>query len=38
MIRPVPHPQDPEMKLLGNPLKFDGERLPQRVCRPLNDD
>ena len=35
MIRRVPHPNDPEMKLLGNPLKFDGERLTQRVCRPL---
>jgi crotonobetainyl-CoA:carnitine CoA-transferase CaiB-like acyl-CoA transferase len=35
MVRPVPHPQDPELKLLGNPLKFDGQRLQQRVCRPL---
>ncbi len=35
MIRPVPHPEDPEMKLLGNPLRFDGERLSQRACRPL---
>lgn len=37
MIRPVSHPHDPEMKLLGNPLKFDGARLPQRVCQPLQD-
>jgi len=35
MVRPVPHPGDPELKLLGNPLKFDGARLSQRVCRPL---
>jgi crotonobetainyl-CoA:carnitine CoA-transferase CaiB-like acyl-CoA transferase len=36
MVRSVPHPRDPEMKLLGNPLKFNGERLSQRVCRPLD--
>ena len=35
MVRPVPHPQDAELKLLGNPLKFDGQRLSQRVCRPV---
>jgi crotonobetainyl-CoA:carnitine CoA-transferase CaiB-like acyl-CoA transferase len=35
MVRAVPHPRDPAMKLLGNPLKFNGERLAQRVCRPL---
>ena len=37
MVRSVPHPRDPEMKLLGNPLKFDGQRLPQRACRPLQE-
>ena len=37
MVRPVPHPQDADMKLLGNPLKFDGARLPQRPCRPLGE-
>jgi crotonobetainyl-CoA:carnitine CoA-transferase CaiB-like acyl-CoA transferase len=36
VVRSVPHPRDPEMKLLGNPLKFNGERLSQRVCRPLD--
>jgi crotonobetainyl-CoA:carnitine CoA-transferase CaiB-like acyl-CoA transferase len=35
MVRPVPHPQDPAMKLLGNPIKFDGQRLSQQPCRPL---
>lgn len=35
MVQAVPHPDDPQLKLLGNPLKFDGERLAQRVCRPL---
>ena len=35
MVRAVPHPQDADMKLLGNPLKFDGARLSQQPCRPL---
>lgn len=37
MVRSVPHPQDRDMKLLGNPLKFDGQRLAQQPCRPLKD-
>lgn len=37
MLRPVPHPRNAELKLLGNPLKFNGERLSQRVCRPLEN-
>jgi crotonobetainyl-CoA:carnitine CoA-transferase CaiB-like acyl-CoA transferase len=36
VVRSVPHPRDPEMKLLGIPLKYNGERLSQRVCRPLD--
>lgn len=35
MVRPVPHPKDPEMKLLGNPIRFDGKRLSQQPCRAL---
>jgi crotonobetainyl-CoA:carnitine CoA-transferase CaiB-like acyl-CoA transferase len=35
MVRPVPHPQDPALKLLGNPIKFDGQRLSQQPCRTL---
>jgi crotonobetainyl-CoA:carnitine CoA-transferase CaiB-like acyl-CoA transferase len=35
MVRPVPHPHDPEMKLLANPLRFDGQRLDQQPCRSL---
>ena len=35
MVRPVPHPQDPEMRLLGNPIRFDGKRLAQQPCQPL---
>jgi crotonobetainyl-CoA:carnitine CoA-transferase CaiB-like acyl-CoA transferase len=35
MVRSVPHAKDPNMKLLGNPIKFDGQRLSQQPCRPL---
>ncbi|WP_285410150.1 CoA transferase [Variovorax sp. efr-133-TYG-130] len=35
MVRTVPHPLAPDMRLLGNPLKFDGNRPTQRVCGPL---
>ena len=35
MVANVPHPCDPEMKLLSNPIKFDGVRLAQRVCESL---
>ncbi len=35
MIQAVPHLDDPQLKLISNPLKFDGARLAQRVCRPL---
>ncbi|MEJ8850036.1 CoA transferase [Variovorax rhizosphaerae] len=35
MVKDVPHPADPEMKLLANPIRFDGGRLEQVACRPL---
>lgn len=36
MVRSVPHAKEPSMRLLGNPIKFDGERLSQQPCRPFN--
>ena len=38
MIQNVPHPARPDMRVLGNPLKVNGERLAQRVCSPLGAD
>lgn len=35
MVCSVPHPLDPGLKLLGNPLRFDGVRLSQKVCQPF---
>lgn len=35
MVRAVPHPLAPDLKLLANPLKFDGIRPTQRVCGSL---
>lgn len=34
MVRPMSHPEDAEMRLLGNPLKSDGARLSQQPCCP----
>jgi crotonobetainyl-CoA:carnitine CoA-transferase CaiB-like acyl-CoA transferase len=38
MIRNVPHPAKPGMRLLANPIKIDGRRLDQSVCSPLGAD
>ena len=38
MIKAVPHPDLPSMRLLANPLKIDGERPHQAVCSPLGAD
>ena len=38
MVRPVPHPLRPGFRMLANPLRFNGERLAQRVCSPLGAD
>ena len=38
MVRTVPHPLKPDMKLLANPLKVDGRRPEQTVCSPLGAD
>jgi crotonobetainyl-CoA:carnitine CoA-transferase CaiB-like acyl-CoA transferase len=32
MIAHVPHPERPDMRVLANPIKINGERLGQRVC------
>jgi crotonobetainyl-CoA:carnitine CoA-transferase CaiB-like acyl-CoA transferase len=38
MVRGVPHPLLPGMRLLANPLKIDGVRPEQTVCSPLGAD
>lgn len=38
MIQNVPHPARADLRVLSNPLKFNGERLPLRVCSPLGAD
>jgi crotonobetainyl-CoA:carnitine CoA-transferase CaiB-like acyl-CoA transferase len=38
MIQSVPHPAAPDMRLLANPLRINGERLPLAVCAPLGAD
>ena len=38
MIATVPHPENPDLKLLANPLKIDGERPAQGVCSAMGED
>jgi crotonobetainyl-CoA:carnitine CoA-transferase CaiB-like acyl-CoA transferase len=38
MIRNVPHPEKPDLRMLANPIKINGQRLEQAVCSPLGAD
>jgi len=38
MVQPLPHPQAPDLRVMANPVRIDGERLPGRVCSPLGAD
>ena len=38
MINTVAHPAKPELKVLANPIKLNGQRLEQAVCSPLGAD
>lgn len=38
MIAPVPHPRRPDFRMLANPIKVDGRRLPARSAPQLGAD
>src|SRR5690606_25133486 len=38
MLQAMPHPQRPDFRVLANPIKLDGERLPGRACPELGAD
>lgn len=38
MIHNVPHPARPDMRVLANPLKINGQRVEQRVCSAVGAD
>ncbi|ODT25721.1 MAG: CoA-transferase [Hyphomicrobium sp. SCN 65-11] len=38
MVRTVPHPAMPGMRVLANPIKINGKRLEQAPCSPLGAD
>ena len=38
MLAQVPHPAKPALRVLANPLRFDGARPPLRACSPLGAD
>ena len=38
MLQTVPHPHKSDLRLLSNPIRLNGERLPARPCSPLGGD
>ncbi len=38
MVQALPHPLDPGLRMLANPIKLDGQRLPGRGCAALGAD
>lgn len=38
MVENIPHPARPDFRMLANPLKINGQRLPGRVCHSLGED
>jgi crotonobetainyl-CoA:carnitine CoA-transferase CaiB-like acyl-CoA transferase len=38
MIDQVPHPQEAELRMLANPIRLDGRRLPARAAPQLGED
>lgn len=38
MVRQVPHPQNANMEILGNPIKMDGQRLQGKACGSMGSD
>jgi crotonobetainyl-CoA:carnitine CoA-transferase CaiB-like acyl-CoA transferase len=38
MIHTIGHPAKPDMRVLSNPIKINGERLPQKPCSPYGAD
>ncbi len=37
MVRPLPHPARPDFRVLANPIKLDGARLPSRLAPTLGE-
>jgi crotonobetainyl-CoA:carnitine CoA-transferase CaiB-like acyl-CoA transferase len=37
IVRPLPHPARPDFRVLANPIKLDGERLPSRRAPALGE-
>jgi crotonobetainyl-CoA:carnitine CoA-transferase CaiB-like acyl-CoA transferase len=38
MVQHLPHPQLPSQRVLANPVRVDGQRLPGRACSALGAD
>lgn len=37
MVRSLPHPRQPDYRVLANPVKLDGQRLPSRIAPRLGE-
>jgi crotonobetainyl-CoA:carnitine CoA-transferase CaiB-like acyl-CoA transferase len=37
MVRSLPHPSRPDFRVLANPIKLDGERVPSRLAPALGE-
>jgi crotonobetainyl-CoA:carnitine CoA-transferase CaiB-like acyl-CoA transferase len=37
MLCDLPHPAKPDYRVLANPIKFDGERVPSRIAPRLGE-
>lgn len=38
MVQDLPHPSLPQQRVVANPVRVDGQRLPGQVCSPLGAD
>jgi len=38
MLQHLPHPANPGQRVVANPVRVDGQRLPGQVCSPLGAD
>jgi crotonobetainyl-CoA:carnitine CoA-transferase CaiB-like acyl-CoA transferase len=38
LVANVPHPARPDMRMLVNPIKINGQRLAQKACPPVGAD
>jgi succinate--hydroxymethylglutarate CoA-transferase len=38
MVQSAPHPADPSFRVMGSPIRIDGDRGPHAPCPPMGAD